>query len=207
MNQMSVDGIRISHVASKSRELSKYMADTLDEEWKKMRGMEIQAVGIASVSYDDESKELINMRNKGAMLGDARIREGYVQGSIARGFEAAGSNSAGGGATFMGMGMGMNMAGGFMGQSSMTNQEQMRRDDEQRQAAQQAQQAQTMQQPQAAPAAGLWKCTACGHENTGNFCGECGAKKPEGGGFCSNCGHKFESVKPKFCPQCGTKQE
>lgn len=207
MNQMSVDGIRISHVASKSRELSKYMADTLDEEWKKMRGMEIQAVGIASVSYDDESKELINMRNKGAMLGDARIREGYVQGSIARGFEAAGSNSAGGGATFMGMGMGMNMAGGFMGQSSMTNQEQMRRDDEQRQAAQQAQQAQTMQQPQAAPAAGLWKCTACGHENTGNFCGECGAKKPEGGGFCSNCGHKFEGVKPKFCPQCGTKQE
>lgn len=207
MNQMSVDGIRISHVASKSRELSKYMADTLDEEWKKMRGMEIQAVGIASVSYDDESKELINMRNKGAMLGDARIREGYVQGSIARGFEAAGSNSAGGGATFMGMGMGMNMAGGFMGQSSMTNQEQMRRDDEQRQAAQPAQQAQTMQQPQAAPAAGLWKCTACGHENTGNFCGECGAKKPEGGGFCSNCGHKFEDVKPKFCPQCGTKQE
>ena len=75
------------------------------------------------------------------------------------------------------------------------------------QQAQQAQQAQTIQQPQAEQAEGLWKCSACGHENTGNFCGECGAKKPEGGGFCSNCGHKFEDVKPKFCPQCGTKQE
>ena len=46
------------------------MANVLDEAWKKMRGFEIQAVGIASISYDDESKELINMRNKGAMLGD-----------------------------------------------------------------------------------------------------------------------------------------
>lgn len=85
MNQMSVDGIRISHVASKGRELSEYMANILDEDWKKTRGMEIQAVGISSISYDDESKDLINMRNKGAMLGDASVREGYVQGSIARG--------------------------------------------------------------------------------------------------------------------------
>lgn len=34
-----------------------------------MRGMEIQSVGIASVSYDEESQKLINMRNEGAMLG------------------------------------------------------------------------------------------------------------------------------------------
>ncbi len=87
MNQMSVDGIRISHVASKGRELSQYMANILDEDWKRTRGgMEIQSVGISSITYDDESKELINMRNKGAMLGgDPSVREGYVQGSIARG--------------------------------------------------------------------------------------------------------------------------
>jgi len=82
---MSIDGIRISHVVAKSRELSQYMSNVLDAEWKRMRGFEVQAVGIASISYDDESKELINMRNKGAMLGDPAIREGYVQGSIARG--------------------------------------------------------------------------------------------------------------------------
>ena len=49
MNQMSVDGIRISHVASRGREVSQYMANTLDEAWKEMRGFEIQAVGIASI--------------------------------------------------------------------------------------------------------------------------------------------------------------
>ena len=95
LNQMSADGIRISHVTSKSRELGRYMADVLDAEWNHTRGMEIQAVGIASITYDEESKKLINLRNQGAMLSDASIREGYVQGAMARGMEAAGSNRSG----------------------------------------------------------------------------------------------------------------
>ena len=87
INQMSADGIRISFVTSKGRELGKYMADILDEEWKQNRGVEIASVGIASISYDEESTKLINMRNQGAMLSDPTIREGYVQGSVARGME------------------------------------------------------------------------------------------------------------------------
>ncbi len=61
INQMSADGVRISFVSSKGRELSKYMADILDEDWRKLRGVEIQSVGIASISYDDESAKLINL--------------------------------------------------------------------------------------------------------------------------------------------------
>ena len=61
INQMSADGIRISYVSSKGRELSKYMADTLDEEWNALRGMEIQSVGIASISYDEESQKMIQI--------------------------------------------------------------------------------------------------------------------------------------------------
>lgn len=87
INQMSADGTRISFVSSKSRELGQYMATTLDCDWNQMRGMEIQAVGIASISYDEESQKLINMRNQGAMLGDPAVREGYVQGSVARGWK------------------------------------------------------------------------------------------------------------------------
>ena len=114
INQMSADGIRISHVASKSRELGKYMADTLDDDWNRMRGMEVQAVGIASVSYDEKSTELINMRNEGAMLSDPSVREGYMQGHVARGMEAAGSNANGAMAGFMGMGLGMQAGGSAM---------------------------------------------------------------------------------------------
>ena len=133
INQMSVDGIRISQVASKMRELSKYMRDTLDEDWLRGRGMEIQSVGIASISYDDESRKLIDMRNQGAMLSDPSVREGYVQGAVARGMEAAGSNEAGAGMAFMGMGMGMSASGNFMGAASQSNQAQMQQQWQQQQ--------------------------------------------------------------------------
>ena len=125
INQMSADGTRISYVASRSRELGQYMAHTLDEEWTRMRGMEIQAVGIASITYDEESQNLINLRNRGAMMGDPSIREGYVQTTIAEGLKNAGSNDSGAMAGFMGMGMGMQMGGGFMGAASNTNMQQM----------------------------------------------------------------------------------
>ena len=186
IGQMSVDGIRISHIQSKGRELGKYMADILDAEWNQMRGMEVQAVGIASISYDEESQKLINMRNQGAMLSDAAIREGYVQGSIARGMEAAGSNSAGAAAAFMGMGVGMNAAGGFMSSASATNMAQMQ-----------------MQAQQAAAAntapAGSWTCE-CGSVNTGKFCGECGKPAQKKEWFCTECGAKNTG---KFCSECG----
>ena len=185
INRMSVDGIRISHVTSKSRELSQYMAGELDEGWNSMRGIEVQSVGIASLSYDEESKELINMRNKGAMLSDPTVREGFVQGSVARGVEAAGSNSAGAAQAFMGVGVGMNSAGGFMSAASETNRRQMEAE-------------------KASPKAGQWTCS-CGNVNSGKFCSECGARKPESkGSFCTNCGAKLPTG-AKFCSECGEK--
>lgn len=213
INQMSADGVRISFVASKGRELSKYMADILDADWGEMRGIEIQSVGISSISYDEESTKLINMRNQGAMLGDPTVREGYVQGSVARGIEAAGSNANGSMAGFMGVGMGMQSTTGFMGAASQSNQAQMSRE---------------YARP-AQPAANAWKCS-CGNDNTGKFCSNCGKPKPvvdtwkcscgndNTGKFCSNCGKpKPAKVKcascgyepdpedptPKFCPECG----
>ena len=205
LNQMSADGIRISHVVSKSRELSQYMSTELDENFRNLRGFEILSVGIASVSYDEDSKKLINMRNQGAMLGDATVREGYMQGAVARGIESAGKNPNGTMNTFMGMGVGMGMAGNVTGGFSETNRMQM-----------QQQEAQKAAQQAAAEAAATWTC-ACGAKNTGKFCAECGAKKPETeewtcscgakntGKFCSECGAKKPEDSTWFCPDCGTK--
>ncbi|MDO5539300.1 MAG: SPFH domain-containing protein [Eubacteriales bacterium] len=184
INKMSADGLRISYVSSRASELGKYMADVLDEEWTKTRGIQIQSVGIASISYDEESQKLINMRNQGAMMGDPNIREGYVQSAIAQGFQNAGSNPGGAMAGFMGMGMGMNAAGGFMGQASRTNMQQMNQ--------------QTQMQGHAQAAPGQWTC-GCGAVNSGKFCSNCGKPAPSGqwtcgcgavnnGNFCSNCG-------------------
>lgn len=199
INQMSADGTRISFVTSKARELGKYMADVLDEEWTQTRGMQIQAVGIASISYDEQSQKLINMRNQGAMMGDPSIREGFVQSSIAQGMQAAGSNPNGAMAGFMGMGMGMNAAGGFMGQASQTNFQQMQMMHAQQQAMQQSQMQQAPQGQQIPPAqAGSWTCS-CGSVNTGKFCPQCGSPAPNPQWTCS-CGSVNTG---KFCPQCG----
>ena len=210
INRMSADGIRISYVASKSGELSRYMATELDSEWRELRGFEVQSVGIASVSYDEESKELINMRNKGAMLSDASVREGYVQGSIARGMENAGSNSAGAAQAFMGMGVGMGAAGSFMASATETNRQQM-----QAQPTAQdgwrcscgatntgkfcAECGQKKPEQQAG-----WRCS-CGAANTGKFCSECGAPRAADGWFCTECGHTNEA-KARFCAECGQKK-
>lgn len=215
INRMSADGIRVSYVAGKGRELSKYMADILDEEWKCNRGMEIQSVGIASISYDEESTKLINMRNKGAMLGDPTVREGYVQGSIARGLEAAGSNSNGSMAGFMGMGVGMNATGGFMGAASSANTRQMELQRENSRPSTQAKDSWTCECgavstgrfcPECGkerPVSDKWICE-CGHENTGNFCSECG-KRRAARIVCDKCGYEWDGngAQPKFCPECG----
>lgn len=187
INQMSADGVRISFVPSKGRELSQYMSTILDESWNQLRGMEVQSVGIASISYDEESQKLINMRNQGAMLGDPNVREGYVQGAVARGMEAAGSNANGSMAGFMGMGVGMQAGGGFMGAASQSNQQQM--------AANRA----AAQAVPPVPAAEGWKC-GCGAVNTGKFCSECGKPKPEDNSWVCSCGSKNSG---KFCPECG----
>lgn len=46
-----------------------------------------------------------------------------------------------------------------------------------------------------------WRC-ACGAENSGKFCMECGREKGEGMS-CVNCGWKATDKVPRFCPECG----
>ena len=196
INQMSADGVRISYVASKSTELSRYMASTLDESWKNLRGMEIVSVALASISYDEESQKLINMRNQGAMMSDPTIREGYMQSAIARGLEAAGSNANGAAAGYMGMGFGMQAAGSMMGNASAVNLQQMQMNQA---AAAQAAPAQPQAPAPQPKAAQSWTC-GCGAVNTGKFCQECGSARPQIGPWTCSCGTVNTG---KFCAECG----
>ena len=178
--------------------------------------MEIQSVGIASISYDETSQELINMRNKGAMMGDPSIREGYVQSTIAEGLKGAGTNTNGAMSGFMGMGLGMQNGGAFMGAASAANMQQMQMNRQMQQGQQMGYGAgngsvpggqmgygtgndgahavppvQSVKQP--------WICPACHVENTGKFCSECGKPAPAAEWTCG-CG---AVNKGKFCSECG----
>ena len=228
INQMSADGTRISYVASKARELGKYMADVLDEEWNQMRGMEIQAVGIASVSYDEESQKLINMRNEGAMLGtDFNVLRGMAVKNVTQGIRDAGSNTGGAMNAFMGVGMGMNTLNGTLsGLGSLQTPGDMAGVGQPGPAAGGMNPGMTAAgTQQSAGTAGGWTCE-CGAVNTGKFCSECGKPAPaprigwtcecgavNTGKFCSECGKPAPKAEwtcecgavntGKFCSDCG----
>ena len=197
INQMSADGTRISHVTAKAMELGKYMANILDEDWNNMRGMEIQSVGIGSVSYDEESQRLINLRNEGAMVGsDFNVMRGMAVKNITEGVRDAGSNANGSMGAFMGVGMGLNTMNttlsslnGLQTPNDMAAQPVMPQGGMAGMAAGVA--------PQAAPKAG-WVCE-CGQENTGNFCSNCGKPAPKAAWVCS-CGQENTG---NFCSNCG----
>ncbi len=229
INQMSADGISIRTMASRGTELSKYMKDVLDEDWNATRGFEVCNVGVDGITYDEQSQKILAMRSQAAVMSDPKLLNAQVQLNVSEGIKAAGSNSAGSMAGFMGVGMGMQASGGFMGAAGAANQQFM-----QQQQAQQAAPAPTAT-PAAAPAgvatAAGWTCE-CGTTNTGKFCAECGKSQPQApegwtcecgtvntGKFCAECGKPQPPKKikcnkcgfepdisngiPKFCPECG----
>lgn len=209
INQMSAEGTRISFVTSKAMELGKYMAKILDEDWNRMRGMEIQSVGIASISYDEKSQELINTRNEGAMLSDPSIAQGYMVKNLSEGVKNAGSNEAGAMQGFLGVGMGVNAMGNMMNGFSQMNQGMYQNQQQamnQQQGMYQAQQNvnqgayqnQPMQGMNQMQAGNTWTC-ACGNINNGKFCSECGKPAPASEWTCE-CGAVNSG---KFCGQCG----
>ena len=206
LNQMSAEGERISFLASRAPQLAAHMQSALDEDWNKSRGFEVDHVGVASVTYTDESQALINMRNQGAMMSQPGIREGYVQSAIATGIQNAGSNESGAGAAFMGVGMGLGAGGNFMGAASQTNWNQMQMQQGQQGYPQQGyapqgqpQQAYYGQAPQQAPQAAPAPAPAPAEGAPAE-----GAPAPaEGAGFwyCPKCGTKNDG---NFCPKDGT---
>lgn len=197
INQMSADGTRISFVTSKARELGKYMANVLDEDWNQLRGMEIQAVGIKSISYDEKSQELINTRNEGAMLSDPTIAQGYMAKNLSEGVKAAGSNSAGAMTGFMGVGMGINAMGNMMNSFAPNQQAAAQQPAAGTQAAAGAVAAGAM--AAGAAKAGEWTCE-CGQSNTGKFCSNCGKAAPVKNEWTCECGTVNTG---KFCSECG----
>ena len=210
-NQYSADGYRISHITSKTKEMGKYMADALDEDWNQLRGFQVVSVGMQIPSYSEESQQIINERSKMtsqvSYLKDAAAQQAYMAKSVGEGISGAGSNPGGAAIGFMGMNMAQNMGAGVMGSYMQQPQYGQPQQGGYPQQPPQGGYAQQPQQPaQQAPQQGGWQCE-CGATNSGKFCSNCGKPKPEApkGRFCTNCGAQLAEG-AKFCPECGTKQ-
>ena len=162
------------------------MAQAVEDayQWKTTRGLEIVKTAILAIEYDNDTKELMKDVKKADALSGAR-GNAFMQQATARGMQAAGENGGGTGMAFMGMGM-AGAAGGVNVQAlyNMGNQE-------------------TLPPQPSAPETQNWTCS-CGTGNTGKYCMECGAPRPQkDSAWRCSCGTVNTG---KFCMECGAKR-
>ena len=206
--------LRPNQIVTHNTDLENAMNTALSEKWGALRGLKVVSIALGSVTLPDEDAELIKQAQRTAIMRDPTMAAATLVGAQADAMKTAAGNEAGAMTGFMGMGMAMNAAGGGMNVQNLFAMGQ------QQQAQQAAQTPQPTPAPQAAPAAGGWKC-AGGTTVTGNFCPNCGTKRPaedEGwtcscgavnkGKFCTNCGAKKPAGAPLYrCDKCGWEPE
>ncbi len=213
-SRISDMGIRYSALPGHTVELADALNQVLCAKWRDLRGLEIVSFGVSSVKASEEDEQMIKNLQRSAVYRNPNMAGAALVDAQAEAMKSAAANENGAMMGFMGMGMAQ-QAGGTNAQSLF----------------------QMGQQPQyqpSAPAPAGWKCS-CGTAVNGNFCPNCGSKKPENdswtcscgavnqGRFCSNCGsrkpeaapsYKCSScgftpadpkAPPKFCPQCGNR--
>ena len=219
--KISEMGIRYSALPGHTTELADALNEVLSEKWHNLRGLEIVSFGVSSVKASDEDEQMIKELQRNAAFRDPTMAAAHLVGAQASAMQSAASNQGAGPAMAF---MGMNMAG----QAGGVNAQNLYQMGAQQQAPQPTPApapAYTAAAATAAPttsaaSANGWTCN-CGQSGiTGNFCPECGAKKPETetqpnswtcscgavnkGKFCSECGAKKPAGVPQYkCDKCG----
>lgn len=177
--KVSAMGIRYSALPGHTTEMAAALNEILSAKWKELRGIEIVSFGMSSVKASEEDEAMIKELQRNAAFRNPTMAAAHMVGAQAEAIQKAAGNQGGAAFGFMGMNMAAN-AGGADVQNLFA----------------------MGQQVPAQPVNSGWTC-ACGNTgNTGKFCTECGAKKPEEGWTCS-CG---TVNKGKFCMECGAKK-
>lgn len=218
--KLSAMRIEYDEILAHTMELADSLNEVLSKKWSEYRGIEIVNFGINSIKASDEDEAKLKEYQSRATLVNPNMRTAYMAGGMTEAMGAAAQNEGAGPAmAFMGMGMAQNA--GMMGMQAFGQQPQ-----QQQMPPQQPPQAPPPQALAPAPAqpaassADSWTCS-CGAVNTGKFCMECGAKKPEvqagwtckcgtvnKGRFCSECGSPKPAAAPLYrCDKCGWEPE
>ena len=198
--RISEMGIRYSAVPAHTKELADALNEELSHQWRDLRGLEIAAFGVNTISAPEDQEQMIRDLQKAAVMANPAMAAANIAAAQSDAMRTAAANPSGAAMGFMGMGMASGVGG--MNASQLFNQAAQ-------QAPAQAAPATAVggvaAAPAAAPAAeGGWTCS-CGAQNTGKFCSNCGSPKPEAAGpwFCPNCGTQNTG---NFCSGCGTKR-
>ena len=189
--QISASGVRYSEIPAHTVALADALNKVLSEKWLATRGLAVVSFGISTLKASEEDEAMIKQLQRNAVMRDPGMAAAHLTGAQAEAMIAAANNDGGAMAGFMGMNMAAQAGGVNAGQLYQMNEQNK-----------QAQMAQAAMQNQSAKASGTWTC-ACGHDNTGKFCSNCGAAKPAEEGWTCTCG---AVNKGKFCSECGSKK-
>ena len=194
--KISEMGIRYSALPGHTVEIADALNEVLSKKWGELRGIKVCSFGVNSVTASKEDEDMIKQYQKSAVMRDPGMAAAILTGAQAQAMQDAAKNQWQGGSfmAFAGMNMAQNQGG--------VNASQLFQMQAQQQQAAAAAQAQKETAAAKAEPVGSWTCK-CGAVNTGKFCAECGAPKPDDFWTCTKCGAKN---KGKFCAECGAKR-
>ena len=202
--KISAMGIRYSALPGHTMELAQALNEVLSRKWSSLRGIEIVSLGISSVKASEEDEKMIKELQRNAAFRNSNMAAAHLVGAQAEAMQSAAANEGGMGALggFFGMNMARNAGGADIG--SLYGM-----------AGAGAPAPEKEKSPEG------WNC-ACGAKgNTGKFCTECGAPRPQPeagwmctcgtlnkGKFCSECGKAKPAGQPQYrCDKCGWEPE
>lgn len=189
LGKLSEKGVRPSMLPAHVEEITTALNEVLSKKWGELRGMAVYSFAMNPPSLPQEQQDMITNLQRTAVMRNANMAAATLVDAQAQAMKTAAGNQGGAMTGFMGMNMAQQQGGMNAAQLFQMGAQQ----------AQQAPQAQPAAQP-VQQAAGSWKC-ACGADNTGKFCQNCGSPKPaEAQGWTCSCG---AVNKGKFCQECG----
>ncbi len=174
-------GVRYSALPGHAQEIANALNQVLSAQWKELRGIAVSSFGVSSVTASEEDENRIKQLQQAAVLKDPTMAAAVLASAQAQAMQDAAKNENGAFMAFAGMNAAANAGGANPATLFGIGQ----------------------QNQQAQAAASGWTCAKCGQTgNTGKFCANCGAPKPETGGWtCAKCGQTGNTG--KFCANCG----
>ena len=159
-------GVRPSGIPSYTKEMSEAMGEELNSDWTNKYGLAITSVQILTTVIPDEDAATLKELQKTGAFRNQSMAGAALIGAQAEAMKNAASNPNGAMMGFMGMNMAM-QAGGANAQDLLNA------------GAATAGANQMAGAANGGAAAGnRWFCPNCGNENFGNFCVNCGTKRP-----------------------------
>ena len=187
---LSAAGVSYDQIPAHTKEVRDALNVELANDWGK-RGIEVYSMNMGVPSIPEEQRKKITEWEETSMTLNPNTAAARMVGGQISAMNKAAENTGGAMTGFMGMGMAMNAGGNTAALYNMGQQN-----------------PQTPAAPDqgapAAPAAAGWTCACGAAGNTGKFCAECGAAKPQdSAGWTCSCG---AVNKGKFCAECGAKK-